>query len=101
MKEDLSVSVVTMNWYRREDYDRLLTIFEDASHFPRSYDDWLKKAEHGDNLLRKQGKQVVRVVINYDEFTAWCAARKLKINGHTRNMFAAAKSKDIVFGRNN
>lgn len=101
MSDELSVSVVFFNWYRREDYGRFLAVFEDAANFPRSYDDWLKKAEHGDDLQRKSGKRVVRIVFDYDEFIAWCAARKLQINAKARNGYSTFKGHAIALGRNN
>ncbi len=97
----MTVEAVTLNWYRREDYARLLTIFEDAEKLPATFDEWLNKAEHGEEMLSKSGKRVIRVVIGPDEFTAWCATQKLKLDAHGRNQFSTFKARDIIRGRNN
>lgn len=97
----MSIEAVTLNWYRREDYARLLTIFEDADKLPATFDEWLKKAEHGEEFLRKSGKRVIRIVIDPDEITACCEAQKLKLDSHGRNQFATFKARDIIRGRNN
>lgn len=92
MAEPLKISFVGLVWYRREDYDRLLTIFEDAHKQPRTFDDWLVQAERIEQRQRDRGVRVVRAVIDPDTFPAWCAAKRLKVDSHARNEFASHKA---------
>jgi hypothetical protein len=81
-------------WYRQKDYDRLLTMFEDAHKLPRTYEDWLKWAKTDEQRVRKSGTWVVRAIIDPDTFPAWCESKKLKMDARGRKSFAAEKAKE-------
>jgi hypothetical protein len=49
----MKVSAGGLAWYRREDYPRLLTIFEDADKLPPTYDEWLAMAEKAFKISRR------------------------------------------------
>jgi hypothetical protein len=55
--------VAGLAWYRREDYPKLLSIFDDAHSLPSSYDEWLEKAMDIESDLIIRGHQVVRATI--------------------------------------
>ena len=86
------VSGFGMAWYRREDYDRLLSIFEDADNLPTTYDKWLASAEKGLKHLKGQGIFTVKVIIDPDQFPGWCSANGYKINSDARKRFASIEA---------
>src|SRR5206468_3658199 len=36
---------VAIAWYRREDYELILSVMDDRSIFPPTYNEWLRRAE--------------------------------------------------------
>jgi hypothetical protein len=81
-----------MAWYRREDYDRLLSIFEDADKLPANYDKWLASAEKGLKHLKGQGIFTVKVIIDPDQFPGWCAANGHNVDAKARIRFASIEA---------
>ena len=48
----MQIQAAGMAWYKRENYTRLLQIFEDSDKLHDTYDEWLVAAEQGCNALR-------------------------------------------------
>jgi hypothetical protein len=46
---------VGVTWFREEDYPVLLEIFEDADKMPRTWNEWLKRAEQMEERAKAQG----------------------------------------------
>jgi len=84
----MPINVAGFAWYRPENYLRLLEIFEDAEKLPRTFEDWLAKAEAGCKNFEDRGIWVIRVNIDPDEFLTWCGANNLKIDAKARMKFA-------------
>lgn len=82
------VQIAGMAWYMREDYAALLGVMVDGHVLPRSYDDWLKKAEEAERQFKARGIRIVRVVIDPKAFPIWCQARGLDIDAKARMAFA-------------
>lgn len=93
------VEVVGIPWYKREDYPRLLQIFEDSAKLPVTFDGWLSKAENIAKKFEERGVLVVRAVIDPDTFSAWCASQKLKVDASARTMFANIRSREEAIRR--
>jgi hypothetical protein len=70
-----SVRSVGVPWYSREDYPQILAIMEDATSLAPSYDGWLVAAESNEAEARRAGIEVVRVALESETFTRWCADR--------------------------
>ena len=83
----MQVSAMGIGWYEREDYPRILKVMEDGHTLPRTYDDFLKRAELGERALKSQGHVVVRAVIKSDDFVIWCRDRGLKVDSEARKRF--------------
>ncbi|MGZ3309798.1 MAG: hypothetical protein ACXU8R_14870 [Xanthobacteraceae bacterium] len=82
----LPVRTLGIPWYRREDYPRILEIMEDARILPLTFDEWQRKAEGVEHI---SGAPAVRVMIDPDEFLAWCAREGRPVDGKARATFAA------------
>ena len=71
-------------WYKRENYDRLLAMFDDRDNLPATYDEWLVRAECGRKDQESKGVRVLCVDIDPDEFAAWCKAKGMKPDSKAR-----------------
>lgn len=69
----IGVQAIGIPWYTRENYDRCLAMFADAQKLPRTFDDWLVRAEEAEKERTDQGMLVLRAVIEPEEFARWCA----------------------------
>jgi len=85
-------SAFGLAWYRREDYERLLLIFEDADKLPATYDEWLIGAEKFLERLKSQGVFAVKAVIDPDQFPGWCAVNGHKVDADARKHFASIEA---------
>jgi hypothetical protein len=96
-----TIKALGISWYRKEDYPRLLSIFEDSDNLPRTFEKWFLQATAFENGVIKSGKRVFRIIIDPNSFPGWCAANKLKVNTHARQLFVARQTKEMATGRSN
>jgi len=82
------VRVTGMVWYHPEDYDAIRRIMADGDKLPRTFSEWLLKAETGEQKLRSDGHTIVRAYIDPKTFADWCRSRGLDINAHARMQYA-------------
>ncbi len=79
-------------WYRQEDYPAVFQIMDDTEPIPVPYHRWREGAELVEAREKAAGKTVVRVIINADEFKAWCAERKMRLDSAARMQFVREKA---------
>jgi hypothetical protein len=80
--------ILAMTWYRREDWQQLIAIFEDAHLLPPTYEQWLARAETGRRRYEKDGALVEKIYIDPKNFPAWCQKRSLKADAEARTQYA-------------
>jgi hypothetical protein len=79
-------------WYRREDYDRIRSIMDDGSKLPPSFDEWERVAKAQLAAAATHGIEIKPVILEPDEFLAYCEREKLPQRGsRERNMFAVVR----------
>ena len=88
----MRISIVGITWYKREDYEKLKSLFVDGRILPESYDDWLQSAEEVVNGFRAQGQAFKKVYIDPNTFPVWCASKGLEINANARSRFSAEQA---------
>ena len=71
-----------VSWYRREDYQSILDVIEDAG-LPGTYDEWLKDAESEERESQGMGRIVVRVMIDPKELKSWSQREGRKLDADT------------------
>ncbi|WP_018262243.1 hypothetical protein [Methylobacterium sp. WSM2598] len=86
---------IGMPWYRAEDYARLRALMQDADRLPTSHEAWRVSAEQVEGEVTRSGVAVVRVVVEPDEFAAWCNERGLRADGAARARFANEKAEGL------
>lgn len=74
-------------WYRREDYDRIREIMDDGDKFPRTFDEWEKRAKSQKASAAAGGIALVPVIIDPEKFVAFCQRQNLPKGSATRGMF--------------
>lgn len=80
--------VQAMVWYKKEHYNALLEIFDDAELLPPTYEDWLPRAEEMKIKAEEQGDQVIKVFIDPETFPEWCEKRNLPKDANSRSQLA-------------
>lgn len=79
-----SPMIQAMVWYKKEDWGTLMTIFTDTHMLPRTYEDWLQKAEEMSLKVQSQGHKVVKVYIDPETFPQWCESKNREPNAEAR-----------------
>jgi hypothetical protein len=93
----IPIAATGIAWYTRETYRQCLAIFEDASEFPETFDQWLEIAERTERDEQRKGVRVIRVEINPKTFRDDCAALgHIHATGHACADFAGHKAAEIL-----
>jgi hypothetical protein len=81
--------VTVLAWYDRNQWERLKQVAADADQLDDTYEEWLANAKRfrGDLVLR--GLQVVKIDIDVDELSTWCATHRMPNTSEARSQFAA------------
>lgn len=87
-----------MVWYKEEDYELLLTIFDDTELLPRTFADWSKRAEEKKDEVEAEGDQVMKVFIDPETFPDWCASKNLPKDANSRSQLALEVAQANSFG---
>lgn len=96
----MQVQIVGMAWFKRENYERLLSIFEDSDKLHGTYDEWLAAAENGRKFLEAKGWRVVCVDTDPDDFSKWCIAHGKNFDADARQSFANEMAFQLVLRDN-
>ena len=73
-----------MVWYKEEHYAELLGLFDDAELLPRTYGDWLVRAEEKKAEVEAAGDQVMKVYIDPETFPEWCSKKNMPKDANSR-----------------
>ncbi len=85
----LNIRAVGVPWFTAETWPRLLAVVDDADLMPATYAEWIALAEPRFAQHVADGLPVERVLIDPDEWVAWCEANNLPIDRKARAAFAA------------
>lgn len=80
--------IQAMVWYKKEHYQELLEIFDDAELLPPTYQEWLPRAEEMKAQAEAQGDQVIKVFIDPATFPEWCEKRNQPKDANSRSQLA-------------
>jgi len=81
-------SVQAMVWYKEEDWQTLKEMFVDGDMLPKTYEDWLERAEEMKEKVQAQGDAVIKVYIDPQTFPQWCEKKGVEMNGEARSQLA-------------
>ena len=97
-KEERQPMLRAMVWYKEEDYESLLDLFDDAELLPRTFADWLIRAEDKKTEVEAAGDRVIKVFIDPETFPEWCASRNLPKDANSRSQLAIEVAQANSFG---
>ncbi len=81
-------NLIGIAWFNDEaTYRRALQIFTDRENLPASFDDWKALVKRQCELIKGNGDVALRVDIDPETFTAWCASRGFLANSQGRIAF--------------
>lgn len=86
-----------MVWYKEEHYSRLLDLFDDAELLPKTYADWLVRAEEKKAEVEAAGDQVMKVFIDPETFPEWCAEKNMPKDANSRAELALEVARERSF----
>jgi hypothetical protein len=89
-KQDTRPPALGVYWINEDDYPALLRIFDDGNKMPSTWREWLKIAEEMERGLTSYGHVVLRVRIDPDTFSDWCATQGAKSSNQGRKKIIAA-----------
>jgi len=78
-------------WFRREDYQRIRQIMDDADKFPTDFDAWEERAKGQVEEATRQGLTITPVILDPDEFLAYCEEKKIPPGSMARSTFAISR----------
>ena len=82
-------------WYRSEDYSRIRAIMDDGHEMPASFAEWEKLANNTIAQEKVQGIHIKPVILDPDEFLAFCKDRKFPCGIIDRVLYAISKDQGL------
>jgi len=86
--------VIGIAWYTPEEWKRLKSVAADADALDDTHRDWLKNATGHLKWLSQQGFEVIKVLIDVDEWVAWCQKNGKALDGAARSEFTSLKASE-------
>jgi len=78
-------------WYRRDDYALVREIMQDGETFPLAFDEWEKNAESELAAAKRDGRNIIPVFLDPDEFFTFCKEKKISPSSVTAAEFASSR----------
>lgn len=86
MKPKLGVA-----WYRRDQWQQLLSASVDNEDLEETFDEWEKAVEASIRDLRLKGQAIKKVDVDIDALLKWCQEKRIPLNGSARARFVAER----------
>lgn len=96
--DDQTPSIQAMVWYKEEDWDALMKLFTDSHLLPKSYAEWLPRAEEMVKKVEAGGDIVMKVFIDPITFPAWCKEKGKEMDMNARTELAIEVATQQSFG---
>jgi hypothetical protein len=93
MKKQKITNVVSIGFYRRDQWPRLLETVDDRQALEDTYDNWVLSFEKGLAMMRSSGVEPLRVDVDVKELLAWLKTQDMKNTGAARAEFIAELSR--------
>ena len=78
-------------WYRREEYALLLELLDDREKLPLNFDEWEKEAESQRAAKKREGVNIIPVLVSPDEFFTFCKEKHISCDSTTCAQFANSR----------
>ncbi len=94
----MSRTKLFLAWYTREGYPTMYAAAIDKEGLYETFEGWRSGAMKTRRMLRRQGADVERLVVDADELVAWCVSEKRPLDGSARAAFVALKGSQLRSG---
>ncbi len=91
-------AIQAMVWYKEEDWGALMETFSDSHLLPKSYQEWLLRAEEMKKKVEGEGDLVMKVFIDPETFPAWCREKGREMDSNARTELAIEMATRQSFG---
>jgi hypothetical protein len=88
--EQRAVKWVVRPGYAPEEYAAVRALCKDGAGLPETFAEWARYAEYFERRMRKLGRNIVRVPIVAETFSAWCKANEREPDAAARQAYADA-----------
>ena len=79
--------IIGVAWYKKDQWNRLLDISEDASELEETFEEWKSNALKKIKSIEKQGAIVEKIPVDTEELLAWCNTFRLSVNSRSRTEY--------------
>jgi hypothetical protein len=95
----MQVQATGIPWYREQDYERLVALFNDGSKLPATFSQWQAKAQGLHDHLTSKGSVVVKAYIDPDTFPEWCRTHGHEMDAQARMAFGNECAYKAITGK--
>jgi hypothetical protein len=78
-------------WYKWDEWDLLMSQFEDAAHMHKTWSAWRQAAENGLEQMLRLGRVMIPMEISAKEIMDYCRSNNLPNIGKTRTQLCSLK----------
>lgn len=93
MKNQKTTNVLSIGFYRRDQWPLLLDAADDKQVIEDTYDGWVSSLEKALAMMRSSGVEPLKVDVDVNELLAWLKKQGLKNTGVARAEFIAELSR--------
>ena len=93
--------LISIAWYRSEQWERWLRAVDDRDSFEDTFEEWEANATAQLAALRGQGIRAQKILLDVDEVQRWCQMQKRPLNAEARSEFAAESAQRAHEGGGN
>lgn len=83
-------------WYKRDEWDLLMSQFEDAAHMHKTWSEWRQAAEDGLEQMLRLGRIMIPMEISANEIMDFCRSNNLPNIGKTRALLCNQKLHEMI-----
>lgn len=89
-----SSKIIAVAWYRRYQWNQLLSCSVDTDELESTYQEWLDQAAKKIAKIKAAGINIVRVDVDVEKLIKWCEDMGRPVDGESRSLYAAIAAKD-------
>ncbi len=78
---------VKLGYYKKTDWDRLLSIIDDRDKMHSEWEDWHQAYNNLKIELSRKGFEVIKLVVDLDKLINYCKDNNLENTSATRSIF--------------
>lgn len=86
-----------MIWYKKEEWPRLISEFDDAEKMHSTWDEWRQNSEEGIEYMARKGRIMYPIEISADEVQDYCKLHNCKNTSQSRVEIASSKLAAMIF----